>query len=342
MIKKALIYDPYLDTLGGGERYTLSFANALLENGYTVEIAWPYPQTISSASERFNLDFSQITANSTAYSIFTKGNIFSKYKLTKSYDLIFWVSDGSLPFLFGKKNLVHFQVPFTKIKGSFLKKLLIDKFVYNSKFTQGILEKDLPKSKGIVLYPPVDLDKFKPGKKENLIIGVGRFDAPLNNKRQDILIDAFKIFHEKEPDYELVLLGGLMGDENKIDHLRIKAQGLPIEFVTNPDFESLKDNYARAKFFWHAAGYGIDEKIEPEKVEHFGITTVEAISASCIPIVIARGGQKEIVNSSELLCETIEDIAEKTINQIAMKTGFNIDIDIFSLERFKKQINQLI
>ena len=32
-------------------------------------------------------------------------------------------------------------------------------------------------------------------------------------------------------------------------------------------------------------------------MEHFGMTTVEAMSAGCIPVVINKGGQKEIVTS---------------------------------------------
>lgn len=341
-LKKALIYDPYLDTLGGGERYVLTFAKAIADNGYSVEVAWPYQETIQQAGERFNLDLSQLSANQNAFGTFAKGNIFNKYLLTKNYELIFWISDGSLPLLFGKRNLIHFQVPFKKIKGAFFKSLFIDQFIYNSKFTQSVLEKSLPKSKGVVLYPPVDIDKFKPGKKENLIIGVGRFDAPLNNKRQDILIEAFKKFHEIEPDYELVILGGLLGDETQIDHLKVQAQGLPIEFITNPNFKTLQDHYARAKFFWHAAGYGIDEDREPEKAEHFGITTVEALAAGCIPIVIAKGGQKEIIISEDFLCDNLEEIVSKTVKLINQPPQLKFDLQPFSLKTFDKTVSEII
>lgn len=340
--KKALIYDPYLDTLGGGERYTLTFAKAIADAGYSVEVAWPYSATIDEASERFSLDFSSLHSNKEAFHTITAGSLLSKYKLTKMFDLIFWVSDGSLPFLFGKKNLVHFQVPFKKVRRVFVKSLFINKFIYNSKFTQSVLEQSLPKSKGMVLYPPVDIDKFKSGQKEKLIIGVGRFDAPLNNKRQDILIEAFKKFHEIEPDYRLVLLGGLLGDENKIDHLKIQAQGLPIEFITNPDFDNLRDHYSRAKFFWHAAGFGVNEYAEPEKVEHFGITTVEAISSGCIPVVIAKGGQLEILSDDGLLCQSIDDLSEKTLKSIQESRKIDLDISQYSLNNFYEKIKQLL
>ena len=39
---RAAIYDPYLDTLGGGERYCLSVVEFLLQNNYQVDICLLY------------------------------------------------------------------------------------------------------------------------------------------------------------------------------------------------------------------------------------------------------------------------------------------------------------
>jgi len=88
---------------------------------------------------------------------------------------------------------------------------------------------------------------------------------------------------------------------------------LPVKFVVNPNFDKLKDLYAKSKFFWHAAGFGVDELAQPEKVEHFGITTVEAMSSGCLPVVIGKGGQKEIiVEGTGYLCDDAKEIASKT------------------------------
>ena len=57
----------------------------------------------------------------------------------------------------------------------------------------------------------------------------------------------------------------------------------------------IKSLYRRAKIFWHAAGMGVDENLQPEWLEHFGMTTVEAMAAGCVPVVINKGGQPEIV-----------------------------------------------
>ena len=142
-MKKALIFDPYLDTLGGGERYVLSFASSLEEVGYDVEVAWTNPDILEEAGKRFGQDYSSLKTSSIAYQICVeKQSLLKKYQFQKKYDLIFWVSDGSLPFLFGKNNLLHLQVPFKKFgtKDSlfFLKKMFISKFVCNSQFTKSV------------------------------------------------------------------------------------------------------------------------------------------------------------------------------------------------------------
>lgn len=355
-MKKALIYDPYLDTLGGGERYTLTFALGLQKEGYRVEVAWPTREIFSKAEERFGLDLSGLKTNRNAYTLFTqKSGFLKKILFTLRYRLVFWVSDGSLPFLFGRKNLVHFQVPFKKIGGSpFLnqiKTLFINKFVYNSRFTANVHEEHFSKNKSFILYPPIDTGSFTPGKKEDLILSVARFDSPSHSKRQDILIDSFKILSKKYPSYQLFLAGGSRGDSDTLDRLKAQAGNLPIKFIVNPDFDKLKQLYGKARFFWHAAGFEIDEKTDPEKVEHFGMTTVEAMAAGCIPVVIAKGGQKEIIRQGTgVLCDSPEEIAKETsvlverqakdpekISQKAIQRSQD-----FSTIEFEKKIKQLL
>lgn len=321
-MKKALIFDPYLDTLGGGERYSLTFALGLLASGYVVEVAWNNPETLRAAEDRFGLDLSKIKINRKAYDqCKERSTLFSRFLFTIKYGLIFWVSDGSLPFLFSKNNLIHFQVPFKTVGGNTvvnkIKTLFIHKFVYNSKFTATVHEKHFPKNKSFILYPPIDTESFKPGKKENIILSVARFDSPSHSKRQDILIDAFRSLHKSCPNYQLFLAGGSFGESDTLEILKEKADSLPVKFVVNPDFEKLKSLYSKSKFFWHATGYEIDEQIDPEKVEHFGMTTVEAMAAGCVPVVIAKGGQKEIISKgSGFLCADAKEIADNTKNLI--------------------------
>jgi hypothetical protein len=50
---------------------------------------------------------------------------------------------------------------------------------------------------------------------------------------------------------------------------------------------------------WHATGYGFDAEQYPAKQEHFGMTTVEAMSAGAVPVVLNTGGQREIVTHGD-------------------------------------------
>ena len=104
-----------------------------------------------------------------------------------------------------------------------------------------------------------------------------------------MLIEAFMKLHQQKKDYQLILAApSKERAEDYLSLLKQKAEKLPIKFITNPDFNELKKLYAKAKIFWHTAGYDIDENKEPEKVEHFGITTVEAMSAGAVPVVINK------------------------------------------------------
>ncbi len=301
---RALIYDPYLDTLGGGERYCLTVAECLLKNNWQVDLFWKQKKDLEKAIKRFNL------AIESANLIGKKPeelSFWQRIKLQRRYDLIFWLSDGSLPLLLGKQNILHFQIPFTQnilfqqLLYQFINKLkqrLVDLVVCNSYFTKKYIDRTYGVN-SVVLYPPVDVEKFPPKRKENIILAVGRFEETMQAKRQDVLIQTFiKMINQGLRDWRLVLIGGSLQSPEKNQYLReLKqmAEDYPIEFLVNASFEVLKDYYQRAKIFWHAAGFGVDEEKEPHRVEHFGITTVEAMAAGCVPVVIDKGGLREIV-----------------------------------------------
>jgi len=61
----------------------------------------------------------------------------------------------------------------------------------------------------------------------------------------------------------------------------------------------VRELYATSSYYWHGTGYGQSETLFPERMEHFGITVVEAMSAGAIPFVYAMGGPAEIVADGE-------------------------------------------
>ncbi|MCX7840964.1 MAG: glycosyltransferase, partial [Anaerolineae bacterium] len=167
-----------------------------------------------------------------------------------------------------------------------------------SKFTQTWIKRywDSPSQ---VLYPPVDVENFAPGEKQNQILSVGRFFVGSHNKKHDVLIKAFKeMVNEGLMGWKLHLVGGVgPNDDDKkyLQQLRVQAEGYPIEIHTDIPFVDLVKLYSESAIYWHACGFGEDEEREPIKFEHFGITTVEAMASGCVPVVINKGGQSEIV-----------------------------------------------
>jgi glycosyltransferase involved in cell wall biosynthesis len=69
--------------------------------------------------------------------------------------------------------------------------------------------------------------------------------------------------------------------------------------------------FERAKIFWHATtGFNDTTDSRPELAEHFGISTAEAMSAGCVPVVVNKGGQPEIVEhgKSGFVWNTLDEL----------------------------------
>jgi len=256
----------------------------------------------------------------------------------------FWVSDGSIPMLRARYNFLHFQVPFKDVNGRTLfnkmKLYRINNVICNSFFTKGFIDEEFG-VKSDVIYPPVDVEKFKSKRKKNVIISIGRFSQLTQAKRQDVLVDAYKklVDSGKIPsDWKLILAGGTeVGAGEFVSELKKLISGYPIKIVESPDFSKIVDLCGSAKIFWSASGYGIKEKKEPSKVEHFGISVVEAMSAGCVPLVYSAGGHKEIIENGAngYLWEKKTQLIERT------KQIIRDDVRLRGLSREAKEVSKI-
>lgn len=316
------VYDPYLDDLGGGEKYMMSIASSL-SNENTVDVFWDNESDFAKITERFGIDFSHITRVSNIFR--SSYSLFQRIGITKKYDAVIILSDGSIPFLGCKKLFLHIQQPLAHMQThslwSQLKLIRVTKFFCNSAYTKSYIGRNVSK-KTIVIYPPVVLSPKKV-RKEKIILHVGRFRLidPLTHagdyKKQHVMIDAFKDMVKKGlKNWKFVLAVSVMEkDMEEFEKMRKNAKGFPIEFAVNKTNEQLWDFYASAKIYWHASGYGENLQQHPEFAEHFGISTVEAMGSGAVPVVINAGGQKEIVTNgvNGLLWETLDELQEKTV-----------------------------
>ncbi len=302
-------YSPYLDTLGGGERYVLTLASHWSMR-HEVELFWDDSSIKDNVKKRLNIDLSRIKVTQ---NIFRGSNVFKKLFITRQYDLLFFLSDGSIPSTLAPRNILHFQMPFPRIPYSAVKLSRYQAIVCNSQFTKRMLDARVG-NRSTVIYPPVSPVQAGRGKKENLILSVGRFTGLHSAKKQHVLIEAFAqgIRDRTLNGWKLILSGTqLSSDQDYFDKLKEIAKGLPITFEANISYDNLTNYYQRAKIYWHAAGYG---ETDPRWMEHFGISTVEALSAGCIPIVFAGGGQTEIIRDGKngFLWRSTEELLGKT------------------------------
>jgi glycosyltransferase involved in cell wall biosynthesis len=169
-----------------------------------------------------------------------------------------------------------------------------------------------------VIYPPVALVAAGEHQKEPLILSVGRFfDRRFgHSKKQLELVRAFRTLVTRGlSGWELHLVGGSQPlHAEYLARVRAEAEGLPVHFHIDAPGAELKDLYRRASIYWHAAGLGESERRHPERLEHFGISTVEAMGAGAVPIVIGKGGQVEIVQPdvNGYLFRSLDDLVART------------------------------
>ena len=354
------IFDPYLDTLGGGEKYMLTIAKSLSKT-HDVSIFWDTDiESIKKlALDRFGFDLSSVLFVRNIFS--PRISILQRVQIAMKYDRIIYLSDGSLPIV-GKKNLIiHFQFPVEWIEGRALftqwKLKQSRTIICNSQFTKKYIDKTF----GItsqVLYPPVSIlpKNSREIKKENIILHVGRFGISregANYKKQDVLIDMFKEMIKKGTkgwQFMIVISIG-ENDQEKFAILQKRAEGFPITFLVNQPNNILWDMYRKAKIYWHASGFGEDLEKHPEKAEHFGIATAEAMSQGVVPIVIHAGGQPEIVQDEKtgFLWESKERCISQTTKLIKnnklweeLSLQAKRSVVRFSEERFCAELNTLV
>ncbi len=316
---------------GGTEAYTARLCQALqgLFGGaeiYFVTECYDKADSLSdeafvdSVNARFGTEISKANVHARLVSA-SQSSWLSRLVLRKKlecnsrfFDLFFYCSRGHYIFK-AKKNVCIIHFPMERLetikKSCCLPTRLrlglksrkyarqYDIFLPNSEFTQSFLTKiwyDIDSDRKFVLYPPVKEISVFSGQKKNQIFICSRIEK---SKNLEVLLDAFKSSDFLRKNYKLVIAGGVPECQKKYSQeIMSRAAGENIEFVLNAPFSKISELYGESKIFWHSKGFSVDEEKTPFLCEHFGISTVEAMSAGCVPVVINKGGQKEIVDDS--------------------------------------------
>lgn len=338
-------------SLGGGQ-FVAAYLASILARTYQVDYVSEWKEFgLDRVAAAFTLDLGQVRqrcfpAMSAGFGIPGELGFLRQIRrsrdLTKPYDVFIYCGQSAPPFCQARHGIVycHFPIeasPVLEMRqvASWPRRNRLDRWMRgtayqmiwrsrlrgydlvlaNSAFTADWIERRWGVRAEIV-YPPVDLD-VPCTAKENLIVSIGRFDGVKGRKGHLAQLKAFRKFLEaKDDSWKLCLIGSCYGAEERsyLALVQETARNLPVEFAINAERAEVCSLLARAKIFWHTAGLFDDEQNKPYKAEHFGIATVEAMRAGCVPIVIASGGQREIIRDGVhgFLCRDLRALVETT------------------------------
>jgi len=303
------IYNLHMRAMGGGEKLTLVLADHL-SLAHNVFLFSAEPLDVSSLEQFFNVDLSRVKviclktpgSLSRVLTRISGSNVSLHHeRQLRSLELDLFINNSYASALTCPTTrgifMCMFPHPVNNVVNSYSTIVAISRYVADWVWKRWDRHSE-------ILYPPCDDMGPPPSAKEKIILHVGRFIADSiederHHKGQGLLLETFKRMTDlHEQGWQLHFTGSLSPDGKSrtfADTLMRAAEGLPVFFHFNSASEELRQLYRRAAIYWHATGYGFDADRYPSKQEHFGISTVEAMSAGAVPVVYATGGQKEIV-----------------------------------------------
>lgn len=372
---RVVFYDPHLAALGGGDKYLLTILEHVARVGErTIEVISP-TRSDPSSWHRLGIDVDPARVQWRAASDMNAAAPLARRrelsavatKLSEGADLFVASCAQVPPRSLARRSVVIIAFPcrdFRRVRG--LRSRLwrtadrrrlrsYDDVICYSHFVQEHIVSRLGVQDALVIEPPVDVRDdvgISLYRKDRMVLAVGRFAPWLgwNHKKHDLMIDAWRRLVGFIPDgWELHLAGGLTDDRpsrSYLQSLKQRADGLPVYFHVNASLEELKRLYTDSAIFWHATGIG---ESDPQRFEHFGITTVEAMAHGCVPVVPALGGQLEIVdhgvtgylwsNVDELIALTMR-LIEQPAEADRMYPACIAAADRFSKERFVHRVRE--
>jgi glycosyltransferase involved in cell wall biosynthesis len=182
-----------------------------------------------------------------------------------------------------------------------------------------------------VVYPPIDVDKFKYSPHDGYWLSVNRL---VPKKRVELQIDAFESINQK-----LVIIGSV--DQMFSEHgnrLKSRIRSLPnVRLEESVSESQLVSLYANSKGVLYTPVY-----------EDFGIVPVEAMASGKPVIAVAEGGPLETIQDSLTgwlvppNSNDIMDIATQQHDWSRFRESCIARANSFDINRFKESISQII
>ncbi|MEW5899904.1 MAG: glycosyltransferase family 4 protein [Acidobacteriota bacterium] len=326
------LYDHAFHLIGGAQKYGLTLAAALLDRFETTIIS-NKEVTADDFRSWYNLDLSSCRFKLIRIPFYEeRGTVFLDPALVTAkmanpfhpvskesgaYDIFVNNSMNEMVFPLSNISALICHFPERRPKTYFY----ADQYtavIYNSRYTAEWVGKRWKFVPHEHIYPPVDpAEKQDASLKKKIILSVARFE-PEGTKRQREMIGAFLKLSEIYPaavkDWTFILAGGSEPQNRYLEELRKMAQSSPlrnVELRVNIPAAELASLYEEASIFWHLCGV---VQNDPSEVEHFGMTTVEAMQRQAVPVVYDGGGLGEIVDDgvNGYLVRTRAELLERT------------------------------
>jgi glycosyltransferase involved in cell wall biosynthesis len=366
MKRKIGIYNRHMNAMGGGEKLTLAVAE-YLSLQHDVSLFCTEPVDVSRLEEFFAIDLSRVklvtlTRAGRLPTLVSKlrGNtaaavVQHDYEQLRQLDLDLFINNSYATGIVcpSERGILMCMFPHANAAREVVESY--QTIVAISEYTAEWVQRRWKRSSEIV-YPPCD-DMGPADNKQKIILHVGRFTADSDqderhHKGQALLLATFKQMSQlHRTGWELHLVGSVGSEKQFAESLVKEANGLPVVFHFNAAREEVRDLYRKAAIYWHATGYAVDAEQYPGKQEHFGISTVEAMSAGAVPVVYAGGGQKAIVldgvngywwnQLDELVRKTQTLAADDDLRSRMAQHAIHLS-KRFSREAFVQQLDQLI
>lgn len=362
---KIAIFHNYMDNIGGAEIVTLILARELKADIYTTNIAREKIEKMGFSADNI-YSIGKIPLNPPLRQEFAYWK-FRKLNLGKKYDFYIicgdWALSGAVRnkpnmwyvhspirevwdlYKYTRKNIVSsWKRPVFDVWVFFRRIIIrhdikkIEKLLCNSKNVRDRIKKYFNRE-AIVIYPPVETEKFYYRKNENFWLSVNRL---INSKRVEMQLRAFA----EIPEEKLIVIGPC----EKAKHFQTyadyckKIKPENVEIINEISREKLIELFAGCKGIISTAVH-----------ECLGMNVIEAMASGKPVIAPNEGGYKEtIINgktgiliddiNEEKLAKAVKKISEEIENNpskyidVCRKQAKKFDAKIF-IKKIEEQIN---
>ncbi|KAJ8602629.1 hypothetical protein CTAYLR_004084 [Chrysophaeum taylorii] len=348
---------PYHLVPGGGEKYLLSVVRALQTIDHFVDVlVTPENKCGTKRCVEHAAKVLGVELRADGFQVCV--DPFSKFAAAKldadpQYLTFFLLGNDKLPSIpaLGQISVYMNQFPFDGAKRVSRKAVAhlstYDAVVFNSLYSLGWWDTFAAKSMSAlaktrtprpirhVVYPPVDLmvdsvDLNSP--RPPHVVLIGRFFDGRQGKRHLAAIDAFELLKQQQQQrlattrtpssIKLFLVGARVPKfDGYLEKVRRRAANVgDVIVLADASNRQLKSILSNSSVVWSLTGFGRIEAEDPADAEHYGIGVVEAMSAGAIPVLLDKGGLREIVQRTNVddakpvgyLCRTLSDFARST------------------------------